>query len=87
MFLRAIGVATFGHFGAEGSGSRAAAGRAPAPPGLRLLLPLARPYPSAARGGAQKLKPRRDGRLQSPIISISPGKRWSLLLGLRRFVP
>ena len=41
------------------------------PPELRLLLPLARLYPPAASGSAQKLKLRRDGYLRRPIISIS----------------
>ena len=41
------------------------------PPELRLSLPLAFLYPPAASGSAQKLKPRRGGRLRHPIISIS----------------
>ena len=41
------------------------------PPELRLSLPLAFLYPPAASGSAQKLKPRRGGRLRRPIISIS----------------
>lgn len=36
----AIGIAAFGHFGAEGPSSRAAAGRVPAPPELRFLYTL-----------------------------------------------
>ena len=41
------------------------------PPELRLSLLLAFLYPPAASGSAQKLKPRRGGRLRHPIISIS----------------
>ncbi len=45
------------------------------PPELRLSLPLAFLYPPAASGSAQKLKPRRDGCLRHPIISISLAHR------------
>ena len=45
------------------------------PPELRLSLPLACLYPPAASGSAQKLKPRRDGCLRHPIISISLAHR------------
>ena len=45
------------------------------PPELRLSLPLAFLYPPAASGSAQKLKPRRGGRLRHPIISISLAHR------------
>ena len=45
------------------------------PPELRLSLPLACPYPPDTSGSAQKLKPRRDGCLRHPIISISLAHR------------
>ena len=45
------------------------------PPELRPSLPLAFLYPPAASGSAQKLKPRRDGCLRHPIISISLAHR------------
>ena len=40
-------------------------------PELRLSLPLARLYPPDTSGSAPKLKPRQDGCLRRPIISIS----------------
>lgn len=46
------------------------------PPELRLSLHPARPYPPAARGSAQKLKPQSDGGFPRPIISSSLVRRF-----------
>ena len=59
-----------------GTSGRRARVAAPRPgghraPELRLSLPLARLYPPDTSGSAPKLKPRQDGWLRRPIISIS----------------
>ena len=57
-----------------GTPGRKAQVAAPHPGGRRppeLRLPLARPCPPAARGSAQKLKPRRGGCFRRPTISVS----------------